>query len=1307
MRLRIGLKSRVMLLQLLLIAALVALLTIVGSYAQATEENYDHWIMPPDPPGTVYGTGLILPQVEYPPQPLRMMPFAIYPDHYPPGITHENVGYTLFLINQRQSPVKNQGSTGLCWSFASMAAIEAATIKAGGGVLDLSEVNAGHALSIAGGNTVYGFFDRTQPGAGGNPFHIMKYSMRDNFGGQVNQADDDEIPSGNLAARPLAQTAAERRSFAVPGIYHINTGKASIDEIKAAVTNYGSVTTGQFGDSGNWQDYFNASTAAYYLPPSASPVMNHLVLIVGWDDSFPRTNFNAANRPANDGAWLVKNSWGTGWGMSGYFWISYEDKYAGEMSWVFDPATEMDDEDFTNKLYDYNSTDYGVTWAVGQVRHGTNVFTAGPAAETLQQVRVYVNSAPQYNIPIYLTNNYTSPTQVAPVIAANQPIATFDANYVGYHTIDIPSKPTIAANARFAITVRYENGVPSSNGMKVDPPMTDLSYIGIAAATQDISVAPTPRAVYIKAVTSPVAGNPSLARWTSLTANGAANTNTTTSLTLNFDQNIALTDADVLVWGATKGALTGSGSSYQLAIGGSFAQGDKVTVVIQPNGNLAPEIKTVRVNRQWTGSVQNVSFTSMSSNGTANTVDTTFVWMNFNQPPQLSPLTAWDYANPYISVSGATLERVWNFGTQYQLVVSNITVGQGENLTVTLTNPPGINITPLTRNVPIHRDTNISWSGATADGRSDSVTSEKVFLSFSGAVPSLTAGNISVTGATAGALTAVDASFRHWQLEISDISVANGQNINISISGPAGYTLTPISRNVRVFVRYEFPPLPLVHYTTSGLNAAGWAKDDFVITATPGYQVSRTNTPGGLWTDSLSQTAETSNGSVTFYVRNTLTGDISAAATETYRIDRTSPSATVRYRENALRSFLNTVSFGLFFSDQVDVTIVGSDAGGSGVAEVVHYRAASEVVDPTSISAWTAGTTFSATASDRFILYVRVTDVAGNVTILLDSGVVVFTNSQAITDSVTHARFGGTAQAQIALNGNSIDRICDGNRDLVEGDDYTLLVEDVNGNGSRALLAPASSSLNAEATITFSEEYLESLSIDTHTLTIYYQPLGESFTAAIENDVPNTTEIELSIEKASDGFVVLTPENIIVFSSDTFEQTYDLAQHLVPIYIHPAGAISYSLGAFDNNAEGTRDVLAAMPTLEDSELTYTGLGRSTGAATLEVIVSSDNYADVSSILTFEAQPRRPIIAGLVLNSNNSTLLVVLLVVAMLVVLVLLAKYRQSRPHNLPARWHHRARCERPVLSEPCAHVGVSYAARRNLTKSSLTTHPEA
>lgn len=98
------------------------------------------------------------------------------------------------------------------------------------------------------------------------------------------------------------------------------------DTVKTAIYEYGGAI-GNFHYNGNCLS--NDSTAYCCLTPDlmTNQLNGHAVELIGWDDNYSRTNFPSEHMPQADGAWLCKNSWGTLFGDSGYFWISYEDKY--------------------------------------------------------------------------------------------------------------------------------------------------------------------------------------------------------------------------------------------------------------------------------------------------------------------------------------------------------------------------------------------------------------------------------------------------------------------------------------------------------------------------------------------------------------------------------------------------------------------------------------------------------------------------------------------------------------------------------------------------------------------------------------------------------------------------------------------------------------------------------------------------------------------------------------------------------------------------------------------------------------------
>lgn len=179
--------------------------------------------------------------------------------------------------------------------------------------------------------------------------------------------------------------------------------------------------------------------------------------------------------------------------------------------------------------------------------------------------------------------------------------------------------------------------------------------------------------------------------------------------------------------------------------------------------------------------------------------------------------------------------------------------------------------------------------------------------------------------------------------------------------------------------------------TEYNVNGSGWMNKDFVISAKSGYKVSLTNTANGTWQDALTYSAETEVGSVTFYLKNETDGTISLAKTETYKLDKTDPTGRVEFVERTgWEKFVNTITFGLFYKEEVTVKTTASD-NLSGVAKIEYaYSNEAKTLDEVkTIADWTEyNGEFGVTLEDakKFVYFVRITDKAGNVTYLSTDG---------------------------------------------------------------------------------------------------------------------------------------------------------------------------------------------------------------------------------------------------------------------------------------------------------------------------------
>ena len=107
--------------------------------------------------------------------------------------------------------------------------------------------------------------------------------------------------------------------------------------------------------------------------------------------------------------------------------------------------------------------------------------------------------------------------------------------------------------------------------------------------------------------------------------------------------------------------------------------------------------------------------------------------------------------------------------------------------------------------------------------------------------------------------------------------------------------------------------------------------------------------------------------------------------------DITAPTAEIDVKGNKWTSFLNTITFGLFFNDTQDVVITAEDKG-SGIA-TIHYFLSNRVLSEAElrdITQWTLyDGIFKINPDDQFVIYVKITDSAGNVTYISSDGVIL------------------------------------------------------------------------------------------------------------------------------------------------------------------------------------------------------------------------------------------------------------------------------------------------------------------------------
>lgn len=336
--------------------------------------------------------------------------------------------------------VKNQQDSGNCWAFAALASLETCVLKASNKTFNFSVENMKNLIEMY---SAYGWKMETNEGG----YNGMPMGYLASWLGPVNATLDPFDDKGTLS--PLLDSEMHIQNiYVLPA----RTSYTDNDAIKEAILKYGGLYASYYHSAG----YLNSKTNAYYDPYIGNG--NHAITVVGWDDNYSKNNFYTA--PAGDGAFIVKNSWGSSWGDNGYFYISYYDRV------LF--AVNKDNQAFTyilndtvryTKNYQYDvagMTDYLITGK--KTVWYKNIYNA-TGNEVIAAVSTFFNTTVDYEISIYV-NDVLQLTQNGRHEGS------------GYYTIPLKEYVPVAVGDIFKIVVKLAN---PQNGYAAVPISEQLS----------------------------------------------------------------------------------------------------------------------------------------------------------------------------------------------------------------------------------------------------------------------------------------------------------------------------------------------------------------------------------------------------------------------------------------------------------------------------------------------------------------------------------------------------------------------------------------------------------------------------------------------------------------------------------------------------------------------------------------------------------------------------------------------------------------------------------------------------------------
>ncbi len=357
------------------------------------------------------------------------------------------------LSSDTEISAGNQGKLATCWAFSALVSSETG-LKQKNIDTNLSESHLAW-FSYSSENQQKSFayiFSDYDPFMNGG----FDYTATDCLANWYGPADEESYPYSNSVISEDARfdcVAHLQNVISFPEYEYEDesqqklAAKTLVNQVKSEMYKTRQAVDASFLSS-SLKQCFNSETNAWYNPTGSHT--DHAVSIIGWDDNFPKENFNNSDSIEEDGAWLVVNSWGTDWGDDGLFWLSYED-----VTIDYDGIYLYESRANYENIYSYDeSIQYSpIGFDDSTEIYMSNVFCA-EKDEVLEAVSFYTTDVEtQYTVKIYTElENGENPS-------SGKLEAEFSGikSLPGYYTEKLTEGISLKAGEKFSVAVYLKN----------------------------------------------------------------------------------------------------------------------------------------------------------------------------------------------------------------------------------------------------------------------------------------------------------------------------------------------------------------------------------------------------------------------------------------------------------------------------------------------------------------------------------------------------------------------------------------------------------------------------------------------------------------------------------------------------------------------------------------------------------------------------------------------------------------------------------------------------------------------------------